>query len=228
MKPLHIFIVEDEPLIVATIETALLKQGYFVCGEADNVHEAYKDIIKSKPDLVLIDIHLDGDKDGVELALLLDTIEIPYLYLTSQTDTLTITKVKQTKPLGYIVKPFTENSLRSNIEIAWSNYSKENDDYLVFSSNNETYKVKQSQVLYLKAFDNYCYVITSENEFLVPKTLKSVSENLNRAVFIKTHRSYIVNLNKITSFKSDIIIVNSTEIPVSQSRREHVKSIFKG
>ncbi|MEZ4803357.1 MAG: response regulator transcription factor [Gelidibacter sp.] len=225
--PLRIFIVEDEPLIAATIETALLKQGYLICGEADNFEDSYHEILKSKPDLVLIDINLEGDKDGVDLALVLDILDVPYLYLTSQTDSLTIAKVKQSKPLGYVVKPFTETGLRSNIEIAWNNYSNDDREYLSFTSNNEFHRIKQSQILYLKAFDNYCYVVTQEQDYLSPKTLKALSELLNPELFIKTHRSYIVNVSKITSLKTQSLYINMIKIPISKSHKENLKEKFK-
>ncbi|MCX7546822.1 LytTR family transcriptional regulator DNA-binding domain-containing protein [Xanthomarina sp. F1114] len=227
MKPLRIFIVEDEPIIAITIETALLKQGYLVCGEADNVDDALISIKETNPDLVLLDIQLEGDKDGVALGEALDLLHIPYLYLTSQTDQLTINRVKQTKPLGYIVKPFTEHSLRSNIEIAWNNHLQEAPEFLSFSSNNIIQKLKQSDILYLKAFDNYCYVVTAQREYLVPKTLKFISEQLNPSIFFKTHRSFVVNTTKIESLHRNAVFINNNEIPVSRHQKEALKAILE-
>lgn len=227
MSKLNIYIVEDDPIIAITIETALKKQGYNICGNADNADEALEEIKETNPDLVLLDIQLDGEKDGVDLAECLDRLEKPYLYLTSQTDPHTIKRVKETRPLGYIVKPFTENGLRSNIEVAWNSY-KNDEEYLNFSANNEHYKVKQSQILYLKAYDNYCYVITSEHEYLVPKTLKFLAEQLNSEKFIKTHRSYFVNLLKIEALRTDSLLINNIEIPVSSSRKNKLKELIQG
>ncbi len=225
MSHLKIYIVEDDPLIALTIETALKKQGYTICGNADNVEEAIEKIKTNNPDLVLVDIQLDGEKDGVHLAESLDKLEIPYIYLTSQTDPHTVQRVKETRPLGYIVKPFTENGLRSNIEITWSNYKKD-EEYLVFSANNELHKIKQSQILYLKAFDNYCYVVTLDREYLVPKTLKFLASQLNTERFIKTHRSYFVNLLKIDGLKADSLLISNIEIPVSNSKKPELKQLL--
>ncbi len=226
MSQLKIYIVEDDPIIAITIETALKKQGYGICGNADNFEEAIEEIKKMKPDLVLVDIQLDGEKDGIHVAEKLDALKIPYLYLTAQTDPHTIKRVKETRPLGYIVKPFTENGLRSNIEIAWNNYKNE-EEYFTFSANNELYKIKQSQILYLKAFDNYCYVVTSEKEYLVPKTLKFLASQLNTEKFTKTHRSYFVNLLKIDALRADSLVINNVEIPVSNSKKLHLKQLIK-
>ncbi len=220
MKSLRVYIVEDEPLIAATIETALEKQGFQVVGDAENYEEAILGIREQRPDLVLVDIQLEGDKDGIHLAEELDRRNIPYLYLTSQTDPTTIERVKETQPLGYIVKPFTEAGLRSNIEVAWHNYEQSREEFLVFKSEGQTYKVNQEDILYLKAFDNYCYVVTGKFEYLVPKTLKFTSETLNPSYFLKTHRSYVVNTRKITSIRTSEVIVANHTLPLSGSHKE--------
>lgn len=226
MSKLNIYIVEDDPIIAITLESILQKNGYSVCGHADNVDEALTEIKSNKPDLVLVDIQLDGEKDGVDLAENLDMLNKPYLYLTSQTDPHTIKRVKQTRPLGYIVKPFTENGLRSNIEIAWNNYIHD-EEFLSFSADNELYKIKQSQILYLKAYDNYCYVITTTRKYLVPKTLKYLSSQLNQEKFVKTHRSYIINLLKVDALCKKVVIINNIKIPISNSRKSTLKQLIQ-
>lgn len=222
MKALNIYIVEDEPLIVATIETALKKQGLKIVGDSDEYEEALVEIDKLRPDLVLVDIQLEGVKDGVDLAVQLDNRKIPYLYLTSQTDPRTITRVKETHPLGYIVKPFTESGLRSNIELAWHNFSLTSEDFILLKSEGRTHKVNQAGIKYLKAFDNYCYVITTSEKYLVPHTLKKTSELLNNTNFVQTHRSYWVNLKKIASIGASSIFLHEEEIPLSASHKEEV------
>lgn len=222
MKSINIYIVEDEPLIAMTIETALKKQGFAICGDADNVDDAIQEIEKTNPDLILVDINLDGNKDGIDLALYLDSENIPYLYLTSQTDPQTIARVKETSPLGYIVKPFTETSLRTNIEIAWHSYMQSNNKYIMIRSEGSTLKIQQRDILYLKAFDNYCYLIMENEKHIIPHTLKYVSEKLDPETFVKTHRSYIVNLDKISSIQIDSVMIGELKIPLSYSNKEMV------
>jgi DNA-binding LytR/AlgR family response regulator len=227
LKLLSIYIVEDEPLIAATIETALLKQGFNVVGNAEDVISALKDITIYQPDLILVDIQLDGSKDGVDLALELDKQQIPYLYLTSQTDPETIERVKTTHPLGYIVKPFTEHSLRSNIELAWHNYEVQNAGFLILKSDGRTHKINQNSILYLKAFDNYCYVYTTTRSYLVPHTLKHMSEQLSNNLFVQTHRSYWVNINHIEGIETNKLFLKTEPIPISASQKNLVMSKLK-
>ena len=206
-------------MIASTIETALLKQGFKVLGEAEDVVTAIKDIHSLQPDLVLIDIQLEGTKDGIDLALDLDKKKQPYIFLTSQTDPETVGRVKKTNPLGYIVKPFTEAGLRSNIELAWHNYESQDTHFLMLKSEGRLYKLNQDSILYLKAFDNYCYVYTTSKTYLVPHTLKHMAEQLNKVKFIKTHRSYWVNINHIDSVGVTELVLKSEPIPISASRK---------
>ncbi len=227
MKAQTIYIVEDEPLIVSTIETALRKQGYNVIGDADNAAIALKEINILKPDLILLDIQLEGIDDGIDLALELDKQKLPYLFLTSQTDPKTINRVKQTNPLGYILKPFTENGLRSNIELAWHNFNTQDAHFLTLKSEGRTYKINQDSILYLKAFDNYCYVYTSTKSHLVPHTLKHMSEQLDKNTFIQTHRSYWVNLNHVEAIENNKLFLKTEPIPISASQKSLVMSKLK-
>lgn len=226
MKHLKIYIVEDDPIIAATIETALEKQGFKVIGDSEDVETALKEINELKPDLILLDIQLEGKKDGIDLATELDKENIPYLYLTSQTDPSTIKRVKQTKPLGYIVKPFTESGLRSNIELAWHNLSLTAKEYVLVKSKGYVHKIDQSTIKYLKAFDNYCYVITEDKDLIVPHTLKKTALLLNPDNFIRTHRSYYVNKHKITQIHLDKVFLANESIPMSHSKKEEVVKAF--
>ena len=105
-----IYIVEDEPLIAETIKTALTHEGYDICGMSDNAKEAIFDIETLNPHLILADIMIDGDIDGIEMIKhLKKRVEIPFIFLTSLSDSETLERVKKTNPAGFIVKPFNEN-----------------------------------------------------------------------------------------------------------------------
>ncbi|WP_179021144.1 LytR/AlgR family response regulator transcription factor [Winogradskyella forsetii] len=227
MKSLNIFIVEDEPLIVSTIEVALRKQGFLAIGDAEDYTTALRDIELLKPDLTLIDIQLSGDKDGVDLATELDKKNLPYLFLSSQTDPNTIERVKHTNPLGYIVKPFTETGLRTNIELAWHSYNESKQHFLTIKHEGRLHRLNQNSIQYLKAFDNYCYIVTKTETYLVPHTLKHISEQLQGHDFVKSHRSYIVNLKHILSVDKNSLSLSSERIPVSASQKSLVISRLK-
>ncbi|MBF0383253.1 MAG: response regulator [Magnetococcales bacterium] len=118
MSKKRIYIVEDEGITVMALEDSLASLGYTVCGNAASGIEALKGIKDSSPDLVLMDIVLQGEMDGIEVASkVYDEFHIPVVFLTAHSDSETLNRAKISKPYGYIVKPFEERELHSNIEI---------------------------------------------------------------------------------------------------------------
>jgi len=118
----NILIVEDEPLIAEDIADICQLNGYEVCGIAYRTTQAIRMIEAHRPNFILLDIHLNDDLDGIELAQYLRKNHslIPFLFLTSYSDPPTLAKARATSPLGYIVKPFSKEQLYTSIEIAWA------------------------------------------------------------------------------------------------------------
>ncbi len=119
MKKAQILVVEDEGIVALEIKDRLENLEYVVVGLASSGEEAIQVASKAKPDLVLMDIILKGDMDGVESAKLIrTTLDIPVVYLTAYSDENTLQRAKITEPFGYILKPFEERELYSSIEMA--------------------------------------------------------------------------------------------------------------
>ncbi|MCH8011705.1 MAG: PAS domain S-box protein [Candidatus Marinimicrobia bacterium] len=119
MAKTKILIVEDERIAVKGIQYRLKRLGYGVAGVAASGKEAIQKARDTHPDLVLMDILLQGDIDGVETAEQIRAhFDIPVIYLTSYADDKTLQRAKVTEPYGYIIKPFEENELRTAIEMA--------------------------------------------------------------------------------------------------------------
>lgn len=114
-----ILVVEDEAIIADDIHTTLVRLGYDVPMPAASGAEAIESAGVHRPDLVLMDIKLQGPLDGIETATLLrEKYSVPVVYLTSHSDDATLTRAKTTQPYGYLIKPFTERDLRTTIEVA--------------------------------------------------------------------------------------------------------------
>src|ERR1035437_10117079 len=115
----RILIVEDDGIIGRHIENTLQKLGYQVLDVVSTGDRAIKISSEEHPDLVLMDINLDGELDGVDAAgPIYGRFEIPVVYLTALADNDTLQRAKITDPFGYILKPFEERSLFSTIEMA--------------------------------------------------------------------------------------------------------------
>ncbi|HVN25447.1 MAG TPA: HD domain-containing phosphohydrolase [Syntrophorhabdales bacterium] len=116
---IRILVVEDESVVSKDIQESLKGLGYGVCGTASAGEEAIRKAESLQPDLVLMDIVLKGDIDGVEAAeTIRSKFHIPVIYLTAYSDEYTLNRAKVTEPSGYILKPFDERELHTTIEVA--------------------------------------------------------------------------------------------------------------
>jgi PAS domain S-box-containing protein len=116
----RILVVEDEGFVAVDLQQVLVSLGYRVDHTAATAEEALRCAIESPPDLVLMDIHIKGDRDGIEAATELQArFGMPVVYLTAYTDVATVERAKRTAPLGYLQKPFSEVALRTTLEIAF-------------------------------------------------------------------------------------------------------------
>jgi DNA-binding NtrC family response regulator len=114
----NILIVEDEFIVANDLRIMLQKAGYKVCGIAPSVAKAI-DLIKSKsPDWILLDIFLQGTKTGIDLAGQLREMEIPFIYISANTNQAILEAAKATEPYGFLVKPFREKDLLVMLDIA--------------------------------------------------------------------------------------------------------------
>ena len=117
--PVKVLVVEDESVVSKDIQESLKGLGYAVCGTASAGEEAIRKAESLQPDLVLMDIVLKGDIDGVEAAeTIRSRLHVPVIYLTAYSDEHTLNRAKVTEPSGYILKPFDERELHTTIEVA--------------------------------------------------------------------------------------------------------------
>ncbi len=120
-----ILIVEDEPLIAMDIRKILLKNNYNVIGVAHDSESALDMIASRLPNLILMDINIEGVKDGIQVAAIVkDKYDIPVIFLTSYSDDETLERAQETLPYAFIVKPFEDKNLKSAVKIALFNYNK--------------------------------------------------------------------------------------------------------
>lgn len=126
MAEIAILIVEDDYIVAKVIEKSLLEMGYRIAGMVSTGREAVALAERERPDLVLMDIHLQGDMDGIVAA---DTIHsrqnIPVVFLTAFSDQKTFARALETAPYGYIIKPFQAKTLGTTIQVALNKYRLE-------------------------------------------------------------------------------------------------------
>jgi len=234
MSLLKIGIVEDELVIARTILSTLEELGYSHCGPAINYTEAMEMVEQHKPDLLLLDIQLSGKKDGIDVAQKLnESHPVPFIFLTANSDAETIDRAKKVKPHPYIVKPFTKEELYAAIEIAFSNFTGNppdkkpeeaaswlTKDYMFIKDGYVFRKIFFSELLYLESDANYVTLhLQSQKKVMVRSTLNDFIEQLNQKIFIRVHRSYSVNINRIEDIFPTEVSITGIKIPVGKSYR---------
>ena len=118
-----IMVVEDERIVALHMKQQLLKLGYDVVAVAATGEKALKAVAELHPDIVLMDIHIEGDIDGIEVASqIVAGPGTPVIYLTAYSEEATLARARATKPYGYLVKPFSERELHATIQMAIERY----------------------------------------------------------------------------------------------------------
>lgn len=132
-----VVIVEDERLVAQDIANILRDEGYIICAIASDGETAIKKILEFSPDLVLLDIRIKGEIDGIDVAKFIQSYcDIPVVYLSAFSDTETLKRAQLTNPMGYVVKPFRSEQLLTTIMIALTTHSskqEENQESLIKS-----------------------------------------------------------------------------------------------
>lgn len=230
---LKILVVEDNSLIAFEIRSNIEKMGYEVVDAVASAQAALDIVERQEVSMVILDINLKGDADGISVAQYLDEKNIPFIYLTSYYDEATLDRVNGTNYSAFIPKPFTELDLKLNIELAQRKHNapgqpmNNKKDFYAYSDNKMRKKIYFNDILYIQSDDNYSVFHTPEKRVLVRIPLKNLEDELGDRRFIKIHRSYIINVDKIESFSNNTVIVRSKNIPISNSHRKEFKQFIK-
>lgn len=239
--PIKILIVEDEMIIAANISLQLTTLGYEVIGIVPRAEEAMTCVQQDLPDIVLMDINLKGDLDGIDTVKLIQKDhEIAVIYLTANADETHFNRAKSTHPHAFISKPFKKLDLQRAIELTVDRIQQEKNDDIVdgvsksepspfmlsdciFVRHNEKMvKVHIKDILYIEAERNYCRIYSKGKEYLLVMTLKDMDEKLPSKHFLRVHRSFIVNLSQIDEIATSHIVIAKKAIPVSKSLKEEL------
>lgn len=213
MDKINILIVEDTPEEATMLKEVLLENNYNVVGIANTYQEALTIFYKLPIDIVVIDVFLDGNPDGITFAEMISIVPNalkPFVFLTSSKDRQIFERAKLTKPFSFLLKPFNELEVLYAIEMAVEKfYDQSNvfvsehqdtvisDHYLFIKKKNTLNKVLLSDIIYIEVEDRYCTIVTEQEKFVIQISLGKISELLDPKIFIQTHRKYMVNTNAI-------------------------------
>lgn len=230
---IKIGIVEDELLIAEKIKRLLLSMDYAVCEPVSSYEEALAMIETEKPDLLLLDINLNSKKDGIDIATTVnEKYQLPFIFLTANSDALTVERAKNVNPNAYLVKPFKKEELIIAIEIAFNNYQSKKTtavsalpqpitkDFIFIKDNHRFVKIMFSDIVYIESYENYVQLFTiDKKKTLVRSTFGDFLEQLPLGKFFRTHRSFAVQLHLVENIEPTEVFASGFKIPISNTYR---------
>lgn len=241
MDQISILILEDQPLHAAKLEILLEEMDYHVLPPVDNVAEAIRAYNAAQPDLLILDIMVKGEEDGIDFAEKLrdaNGARVPIIFLTSMNDDATFGRAKETNPYAFLLKPINRFSLQHAIELALMKTlaaqeqqtsqalegALQNGRNLFIKDQKKLFKVCVDDVLVVEVDGRYCKLFTADRKFMVRDSLSQLLKKLPADLFLQTHRNYLVNVNAITEIELDNSIIHTQikEVPVSKSYKSFI------
>lgn len=237
---IKILVVEDEMIIAAKISMQLTSLGYEVTGILPRGEQAVQQVKENKPDIILLDINLRGELDGIETALQIQQFaQIPIIYLTANSDEVTFNRAKPTKPYAFISKPFKQLDLQRAIELTISRMAEnasgiknENttgdeqpfilSDRIFVRYKEKMIKIMLADILYMEADRNYSRIFTSSREYVLSIPLKNIEEKMSMQLFMRIHRSYLINITHVEEVFENHVMIEKKSVPIGTGMREQL------
>lgn len=207
-----IVIVEDQVLIANHIKNILTDCGYASIELAFNLNDATITLHQFLPEIILLDINLEGHDTGIEWAKMNLTNE-KVIFITGQTEMETLKKALKIQPVAYLTKPIKKIDLIAAIELA---REKSKPKSITVKDGYKDVKILLDAILFIKSDKNYIDIITTSKTHTIRTTLDNFHKELDETIFCKVHRSYIVNKDKISIKSSSFVKIEEYEIPVSR------------
>lgn len=250
MLKINVLVVEDESIVSKDIQHSLTKLGYQVVGAASTGEKAIELANSEHPDVILMDMMLKGEMNGVEAAeIIRREFKIPIIFLTAYADDATLNKAKIAEPYGYIIKPFKEIDLHTTIEMAIYKHQKEReiekeldclnalqenkkvhqDDFIFVKLNSKLIKLNTNNILFIEALKDYVLINTPETRYTIHSTMKEIEQKMGTKDFIRVHRSFIVRLDKIVTIEFPNLHLENDKkpIPIGGSYRDDLNNRIK-
>ena len=233
-KPINILIVEDNVIIADDLQLMLEDIGYQVIGNVTSYEDAVEVLRNQEVDLALLDIQLATERTGIDIGdFIRKNFDIPFVFITSNSDKETVQKAKEVKPNGYLVKPFEEKDLYTTIEITLANFQSSEPDTkseknsllknsIFIKESNLYHKIMFKDIFFIKADNVYVEIYTKNKMYVLRSTLKDFLKRLPQDEFFRTSKSYIINARHIQSINSRDVIINDQLIPISKEYKHTI------
>ena len=224
MRSKKFFIVEDVALDRMMLEMELKKNGFIVSGTAINAEEALKKIIRVLPDLVLLNINLIGERNGLWLGKELNKLEkqIPFIYITAYQDNYTSEEILETNPVGFIPKPIGTIQLIIAIHVALKIPNEKAKIIIKLYDGKKILNIPLDEISHLQSEGNYVSIFTENHHFLIRNKLNKVMDCFPEGKLIRIHLRTAINSEKSFQLYKNEIVLGDKRLSISNTYRDNV------
>lgn len=220
-----ILIVDDEAIIAEHLKMILQSNGYSHIKLAHDKEKALAALQSFEPDLVLLDIRMKNPDDGIEIAAYIQANnKVPFIFITAHSDTQVLNKALEQKPSGYITKPFNEANVYAAINIALTNLESKEGDVLIVKDGFDLVKLDIHSILYVQSEGNYIDVYSESGKKSFRYSLDWFLQQVPEKQFMRIHRSYVINLIKISKISGSHAMIHDLALPVSRKSMPGLRS----
>lgn len=247
MNDMKILAVEDEPIFADALLMMLEELGYTQVQVTDNATDALRLFLAFEPDVVLMDIKIKGNKDGIEIAESMQAGKkvIPIIFMTSMKDKATFERAKHTNPISYLVKPFDEDTLEKNIELAIYKHHKATWDTELFTTwrddvlAEDSLFVKNGQrldrihvrdIVHVVSDAKYIELHLKNGKMLARVSMSDLLNKLPPQHFVRIKRNQIINTQYIENIDLEagtVLMSTGEEASIGRSYREEFLNRLK-
>lgn len=214
---IKILIVEDQVLIADYIQDILEENGYSEIYISNTVNDALLLMKKELPDIILMDINVEGNFEGIELSKQKNE-NASVIFITGQNDISTIENALSCSPETYLTKPIRKIELITAVKII---ATKKQRNYIFVKDGYKKIKLSLDEILYIKSDKNYIDIYTNFSTITLRIGLLEFSKQLP-SHFKQIHRSIVVNSNYIKKINSEEVIISGQKLPISRSYKDNL------
>lgn len=227
----RLLLVEDDELFALEVRRLLKEEKEIKLTKVGSAKEAERQLNVRRPDIMLIDVVLEDENAGIQLAQKADRMGIPFIFLTAFRDEDLFDRAKMTQPFNYLLKPFSGKELKNAIELALVHAEQKRADLQRSSAlaNNEHYifvkgkqgqleKISLSSIFLVEAFGNYCHVYAAQQRYTQRLSIKKFLETVPSEPFVQIHRNYVASIHFIDRVdpKNNEVIIQGLAYPLGQ------------
>jgi len=227
MKDLKILIIEDEILIAEDLSDVIKSFGVKAINMAHDKDSALLRIADFKPDLILLDIRMETEQTGLEIAEIVnETHKIPFVFITAHSDMQMVQSILKTTPAGYITKPVKKSDVFATISLIAERIKHQKPKHINIKDGTTNILVDYQDIYYIESDGNYIVIYTTNKKYLLRQNMDSIMAQLDDSTFYRVHRSYIVNIEKVTSYTRKELLVKGISIPISKNLIDDFEKII--